>query len=78
MPVSTEFPWRGGKWFRHQRQLRLACADGCRTGGNQHPGRHGAERDDQPEQAAAHHPQRGPVRLGPQHQAVAYGETGTS
>ncbi len=39
--------------------------------GNQHPGRHEAEHADQPEQAAADHAQRCPVRLRPKYQAVA-------
>ena len=42
-------------------------------GGQQQPGRHGAERADQPEQAVADKAQRSAVGLGAQHQAAAHG-----
>ena len=55
----------------HQRLLRTHAPARMTPVCNQHPGRHQAERRDQPKQPAADHAERGSVRLGPDHQAVA-------
>ena len=60
----------------HQRLLGLHAPAGVAPGGYQHPGRHGAERAHQPEQAAAHHTEGRAVGLRPQHQSVAHRRDG--
>ena len=59
--------------FRHQRLLRLHAPAGVAPVGDQHPGGHGTQHHDQPEQAAANHAQRRPVGLTAQRQAIADG-----
>ena len=57
----------------HQGLLRLHAPASVAPGGNQHPGRHGAQCAHQPEQATAYHAKRGAVSLRTQHQPIANG-----
>ncbi|CAM3914362.1 hypothetical protein ACAN107058_19800 [Paracidovorax anthurii] len=57
----------------HERFLGAQAPPRVAPVGDEHPGRHGAEGAHQPEQAAAHHAERGAIGLRAQHEAVAHG-----